>query len=176
LLALTIAFLFGLGAEAVAQSETVPCESLEIEVRLNPTQEPECLRGWTSEGDFRGTWEFVSLFSGERAVLASLERAGTHSVFYRPTLESAVEDILWSDVIDIEWSTGVNDPKFKARRFVATLDTGALLPCVGFLETRRGGSMGGSEVKSVLYGTICSLNEVAFDDGEVADMLGRMGY
>jgi len=106
----------------------------------------------------------------------SLERAGTHSVFYRPTLESAVEDILWTDVVDVEWSTGVNDPKFKARRFVATLESGALLPCVGFLETRRGGSMGGSEVTPVLYGTIRNLKEVAFDDDEVADMLGRIGY
>jgi len=44
-LVLTIAFLSCSSGDAAAQSQTVFCESLGIEVRLNPTQEPECLRG-----------------------------------------------------------------------------------------------------------------------------------
>jgi len=170
----SVVVLAGNPDTSAAQASTVSCHSLDMQVRLNPTREPECYRGQASQDDFRGTWEHVFLQSGDLVVVAELLRAGTHSSFYRPTLESSVESVLWTDVEDVVWMGGVANSPMAARHFRASLEDGDELACIGFLKT--GGNTSGSEVKSAMLGAVCSLSGTDIADADGVEILNSIGY
>jgi hypothetical protein len=142
-LALAAVLASGLPA-APALAQSASCNSLELHVGIEPTEEPECLRGSSNEDDFRGTWEYLQMTSGDRFIAVALERAGVRSVFYRPTIETVVATLLGDEIDDIVWGAGIEDERYDVRRFEATVGKSRELPCVGFVEL--GGRSTGSEV------------------------------
>jgi hypothetical protein len=167
---MALSIVIGTAASAAAQS--VPCHSLDLQVAIEPTEPPECYGGNSGDGDFQGGWEYIQLTAGDRFIVVALERAGIRSVFYRPRLESVVEDLLGDDADSAEWGAGIDDERFDVRRFEVVVGDSQTLPCIGFVAT--GGRSMGSEVKSALYGYICGIGGIAFADGEVTDMLSRI--
>jgi hypothetical protein len=156
-----------------AAAQTKACHSLDLQVAIESTEEPECLGGVTDGVEFRGEWEYIQITDDDRFIAVTMQRAGTRSAFYRPRLESAVESLI-SDSEDFEWSIGVDHEDFSIRRFDVTFSNDTHLPCAGFMDL-KGRSMG-SEVKSVVYGYFCNLNGIAFADGEIVDMLSHISY
>lgn len=168
----TMAGLLVVAAASHASAGSVPCPSLDLQVAIVPTEPPECTGGSSDDGDAHGEWEYIELYVDELFVGVAKERAGVRSVFYRPTLEGFVPNIVAEDA-DIEWGDEIDDERFDVRRFDLVLDKRTTLLCVGFLDS--GPSFMGSEVKSVIYGMFCNLDGSVFFDSDVTELLAKIG-
>ena len=170
--ALTVVFWVFIATPAVAEGGIVPCDSINIRVDIEPTREPVCVAGTTMDVEFSSEYQFIQLHAGYRFRVVSVQRALGRSIFEKPQFESVIEGLvhLGGDPESIEWTTDVDDERFKLQRFNVTTDK-SLLPCVGFMETT---GRSGSDTKSVLYGYFCNLFGVAFARPEIGDLLSRI--
>jgi hypothetical protein len=156
-----------------AVAETVPCRSLDLQVGMEPTKEPECAHGVGGQGSFRLEWEAVELVSGDRIAVIELQRATRRGAFFRPVLEEVVEIVFWGDVVDATWQGNIQHEDFQARHVTLGLEDGETMPCFGLLQTRRS-VFNSSDVKQAIYGLVCNLNGLKFSDGEAAEILSRI--
>jgi hypothetical protein len=173
-LALTIAFHSCPSGDAVAQSQTVSCESLDLRVGIESTGEPECMRGWNDGGDLNSGWQFFQSLSDDRLVRVVLYRAGRRTVLSRPSLKGAIEDIVWESDAAITWDDELDDPDYDLRRFDISFKSGEKLLCVGFLQIENGPSTRGSDIKQAIYGLICNKGGPAFAASDVSGMMRQI--